>query len=145
MQIFFGEQCPSHDWIKVGCDSCKYCQGHIATYDDCVDCSYSEVPTCEPKFAVGQEVWRLEGSDICWHQTIRKIDWNGYNWTYLFKRERTHFDEDRLFEKRQDAELAIIRNKAEHLLKSMKSYSERYHVPIADVQNSLLPPPKEEE
>ena len=146
MQIFFGQPCPCYDWVKeLDGSQCKHCRGNIGLYPDSVDCSYSKVPTVEPKYAVGQKAWRVEGMMYTFGSIIRLVEWDGFEWQYTFKRERTRFSEKRVYDKKQDADLCLLRLKAEDLFKDVKNYSERYNVSLEGVQKSLLPAPEKED
>lgn len=140
MQVFYGQTCPCYDWVRADGERCGRCKMCERRYSDSVECLYSAIPTSEPKFSVGQTVYYAIGigSDIVYHSTIRKVEWNRrYQWEYTFKRERTPHGEDTLFATHQEAALSIIQKSGRVLLEMMKRYSEKYKIPIENIQKLL--------
>ena len=141
MQIFFGEQCPCYSWVKASNGHpCERCRGCEAFYPDSVECRYSkDVPVGEPKYAIGQELYYMEMGDFITHDKVRKIGWDGFEWTYTLGRQRHTREEHTVYGSRQDADMALIQHKASILKSHLEDYSKRYNVPLSDLQTKLLP------
>lgn len=108
MEIKFGETCPKYNWVKANCNKdidqlspCLTCQGLDYIGDGYLVCKYSEVPTIEPKYKIGQIVFSSD--DYAEKLKVRSATWDGFKWRYKVSRKQSERSEDVLFETKKEA------------------------------------------
>lgn len=122
----YGETCPAYDWVNCEKSRCDYCKGCSNQYADGVECRYSMLPTHEPRFKVGENVWFLEYHDLLGQSTIRKMAWDRWQWIYWMKRKQNPNSDDTVFSTRREGEEYILRTKAEALYKELVRFKDVY-------------------
>ena len=140
MLLEFDTQCPAFDCWTVGIRDtqdgklyqCEHCDGCRGIFANGIDCGYSRTPIGEPRFVVGQVVYRngfIKGEAL----TVVSCCWDGrFQWQYLLRsnistrRERHYTPEKILFATREESDMADIQMRAKSLLKQIEGYEKRY-------------------
>ena len=136
MLLQIGEKCPAFDYWDVDIDyHCKHCRGNRGIFSNGIDCGFSKIPTCEPKFNIGELVYGYPGLQ----NKIRKREWDGrFEWVYYFARERTPRSEKKIFRTRKEYDEYRMMEKVKELSDDLKIYCERYNLVMGSELKKML-------
>lgn len=151
MLLGFNSQCPAYDTVKVVLgdsyeNHCKRCVGLRGVFSNGIDCVFSKTPVGEPKFKVGQLVYRngfIKGEAL----HVVGVKWDGkFEWCYLVRnthstrRETYPTQEHILFATREECDKKVIEEEATALLRRIEDYEKRYGKQISGLNIKLLSP-----
>lgn len=138
MEVKFGQACPAYDFGEER-DLCRRCDGCERLYSDSVECLYSKIPTCTPKYKVGEKVYgTMIGYDFVCSGIIRKVEWDGrFQWVYYMQKCRTPHKEKNLFSSDKEAEIHLLQRQAKKLLDSVSRIAERFQLDKNDVTKMI--------